>query len=54
MGCNCGKNKKQFEVVAANGKVVYRTGIEHLAKSVSEKRYPGSTWREKPKPAARK
>lgn len=57
MACSCNKNKRQYEVVAANGKIVYRTGLEHLARSVSEKRYPGSSVREKepaPKATARK
>ena len=51
MACKCGKKKAQYEVVSAGGKVVYRTGIKHLADSVSEKRYPGSTVREKEPPA---
>ncbi|MFD4855145.1 hypothetical protein [Streptomyces atratus] len=49
MACSCQKNRKQYEVVTAEGKVVFPTSSESTAKAVA-KRYPGSTVREKPKP----
>ncbi|WP_284576806.1 hypothetical protein [Streptomyces sp. 2P-4] len=51
MGCACNKNKRQYEVVAENGKVVFTSGIEATANTVA-KRYPGSTVREQPKATA--
>lgn len=47
MGCNCGnKNKQQWEVVTAAGKVVYTSVSKPTATTVSG-RYPESTVREK-------
>lgn len=45
MGCGCGKNRQQHEVVV-DDRVVYISTSEHTAKAVA-KRYPGSTVRPK-------
>ncbi|MGP3914979.1 hypothetical protein [Nonomuraea sp. 10N515B] len=45
MGCGCGKNRQQHEVVV-DDRVVYTSTSEHTAKAVA-KRYPGSTVRPK-------
>ncbi|MFI7467442.1 hypothetical protein [Nonomuraea sp. NPDC049646] len=46
MGCGCGKNRQQHEVVNADGNVVFTGTSEHTAKAVA-RRYPGSTVRPK-------
>lgn len=47
MACSkCGGNRAGFEVVAANGNVVYSSTSEATALAVS-KRYPGSEVRNK-------
>lgn len=46
MGCGCKKGRQQFEVVTADGKVVYTSTSEATAKSVG-RRYEGSTVRPK-------
>lgn len=46
MGCGCKGNRKQFEVVTAEGKVVYTSTSEPTAKAVA-RRYEGSTVRPK-------
>ncbi|MFF2964236.1 hypothetical protein ACFVT1_36335 [Streptomyces sp. NPDC057963] len=51
MACSCQKNRQQYEVVAAGGKVVFTTGSKPTADSVA-KRYPGSEVREKAKAGA--
>ncbi|MFF3665459.1 hypothetical protein [Microtetraspora malaysiensis] len=48
MGCGCGKNKQQYEVVAG-GRVIYTTTSKPAAEGVSQ-RHPGSEVR--PKAAA--
>ncbi|MFZ4266612.1 hypothetical protein [Streptomyces arboris] len=48
MACSCQKNRKQYEVVAEGGKVVFTSGNEATTRNVA-KRYPGSEVREKPK-----
>jgi hypothetical protein len=46
VACGCNKNKQQFEVVSAEGKVVYTSTSEPTAKAVA-RRYEGSTVRSK-------
>lgn len=46
MGCGCKKGRQQFEVVTAEGKVVYTSTSEPTAKAVA-RRYEGSTVRPK-------
>lgn len=46
MGCNCGKNKTQYEVVDANGKRVFGpTTFKTTAQAVADK-VPGRQLRE--------
>jgi hypothetical protein len=52
MACSCQKNRKQFEVVDADGqKVLFTSSSGSTANSVA-KRYKGATVREKGKTAA--
>ncbi|MFB8402202.1 hypothetical protein [Streptomyces sp. NPDC055912] len=44
MPCSCQKNKQQYEVVSATGKVVFTTASKPTADTVS-KRYLDSTVR---------
>lgn len=49
MGCSCGKNRTQYEVVIPDGdkqKVVFTTSVEPTAEAVA-KRYQGATVRPK-------
>ncbi|MFH8577128.1 hypothetical protein [Streptomyces zaomyceticus] len=50
MACSCQKNKKQFEVVSSEGKVVFTSASKSTAETVAH-RYPASKVREKAKPA---
>ena len=50
MGCNCGsKNRTQYEVVTADGRIAYTTPSKPAAEGVA-RRYAGATVREKGKP----
>lgn len=51
MACSCQNNRNQFEVVAANGKVVFTSSSKPTADAVA-KRYPDSEVREQPKTPA--
>lgn len=42
MGCNCGKNRQQWQVVTTAGKVAYTGSVKSVVDNVA-KRYPGST-----------
>ncbi|WP_331756210.1 hypothetical protein OHA04_45720 (plasmid) [Streptomyces sp. NBC_01590] len=56
MACSCQKNRQQWEVVTAEGKVVFPTGNQTANKATVDtvaKRYPGSKVREKAKPGAK-
>ncbi|WP_219515576.1 hypothetical protein [Nonomuraea ceibae] len=46
MGCGCSKARQQFEVVSADGKVVYNSTSKPTAEAVA-KRYDGATVRPK-------
>lgn len=48
MGCGCNKNRQQYEVVTADGRIAYTTPSKVAADAVA-KRYAGATVREKGK-----
>jgi len=48
MGCGCNRNKTQYEVVTADGRIAYTTPSKPAADAVA-KRYAGAEVREKGK-----
>lgn len=52
MGCNCGRNKRQFEIVIGEGDDarVIDTSTSKVAADRLAERYPGARVRQKPAP----